>query len=500
MNFYTRLALGVLGVGVIAGAWYADEYYTKKEQEEKKVTAKALNFETQNVRKLVMKTSDSQFAFERKDAAAKWEMIDPAKGVKPDEDAVNNLVSALQSLSVETELEGSEDGAKSGSAEFAKFGFDKPKGEFSVFLEGGKELKLAIGNELSVGSSTSSTFTALSLYATTPERKKVLVVNSAISSSLKKSYSDFRTKVAGEFVTADVEGILLSNNLGLHVELTKGDKGWKITQPADLAADFNNVGLFLDKWGKLRTDKVIEKDTLKSEDLATYGLSAPNATVEFRGKDAKLLQKFEVGLNKEAMFVTMADGSLGQVELSKFADYVPALKFFRDRRIMRDLLMADVQKLVTKSGKEFQKEGEAWYQNSADKAAAAPVDTTSPNSSDKKTSTSDATQPSAKVADKDAQEVYTQWEFMTADDVIDKPMESLSNMGLEPPVQKVTFQFREGSSKPVEVLVGNKVPKDEKLVYVKRVDKNEIFTVESKWLEALNRIDGSPGQSPQAQK
>jgi hypothetical protein len=497
VNFYTKLALGVLGVGLLAGVWYADEHYTKKEEEQKKTAGKALNFETEKVRKVTAKTDSGTLVFERKDALASWSFEEPKGTTKPDADAVNNLLSALQSLNVETDLAGSEAAAKTGSKEGENFGFGKPKGTFALTLEGGKELSLVVGSEVSVGSTSGSTFNALSLYATSPSRDKVLVVGSSISSTLKKTFADYRSKAVGDFTTADVKSLVVKKGADFVVDMTKNDSTWKITAPHEYNADMNNIGLYFDKIQKLRVDAVTEMSALNPEKLASMGLAVPTASISLLGADKKVIQNISVGMTKEKMFLTLADGAVGSVEIGKFSDLIPETKYFRDRRVMRDISMADAVKLTTPSGRRFHKEGEKWYFNSGAEVATKQPDVKSTTTA---AALASPTPSNAKASDKDAETVFSQWEFIVADDILDNPTGSLKEFGLDKPIQKLSFEFRDNKPAPVEILVGNRVPKNEKLVYVKRGDKAEIFAVETQWLEALGRMNGQTGTSPQAHK
>ncbi len=502
MNFYTKLALGVLGVGAIAGAWYADEHFTKKEQEEKSVSSKALNFETEKVRKVTLRNAEGVFSFQRSDGTSDWAFVEAAGATKPDQDAVNNLVSSLQTLTVETTLAGTEAATKEGASEAAAFGLSAPRATVEIGLEGDKTLSLRVGGDVTIGSESGSTFNALSAYASTPERPTVLVVGSGVVASTKKAFADFRSKIAGDFKTADVRGVVVTKAAdSSRIQLSKGEKDWSITSPRELLADANNVGLFLDRWSRLRVEKVTEKAAVSDSNKESLGLAAPAATIEILGAEGKVLQKFELGMTTESMYVTMADGAVGNVDLGQFTDLVPDLKYFRDRRVMRDVSLGDVVKLRTSSGREYQKEGSNWYAvgEAAKTTAPAPAPSSAAKPAD-----GDAT-PAAgsagKTSSKDAYDVFSQWEFLVADDVVDNPSSNLADYGLSTPIARLVFGFKDGGPAPVEVLVGNRVPSNEKLVYVKRVDTPEVYAVETQWLEPLARMDGSAvGKDPQAKK
>ena len=502
MNFWGKISLGVLGAGAVAGLWFGDEYYSKKEEEDKKTSSKALNFEAANVRKITLTNSNGRFVFERESAQASWAMLEP-KTVKPDQDTLNNMLAALTNAQVERELVGTENETKdalSGGATAAQYGLEKPRTSIELGLEGNKTQKLLIGNDINVGSSAGTTFNALSVYGVTPDRKNLLVMGSAVVSNTNKTFADLRTRTAGDFKTSDVKGFTVARGDNPLVEVSKEVKEgqtvgvWKITKPQDVAADSNNVGLFLDKVARLRVDKVTEPDALNEASLAGFGLATPAAVVEMKGEGGKVLQSLKFGVSKDSAYVTLPDGAVGAFELGSFADLAPDLKFFRDRRVMRDANMGEVTKIKTLSGKVFQKDGANWYGPGANPLAAATVSAT-PAAAESKPAQAE------KVSDRDAAELFSQWEFMTADDVIEgAPAANLAEFGLDKPLTRFALEFTDAAKPAVEILVGNRVPKNEKAVYVKRGDKPQIFIVETQWLDALTRMDQSEGKSPQATK
>ena len=481
MNYATKLALGVLGVGALVGVWYGDEYYTKKEEETKKHDSKVVNFESEKARKFTLVNAAGKFVFERENATANWKMLEP-KAARPDQDAVNNLLSSLQSMVLETELTGTEKVVVPGSTELAQYGLDKPRLEMLVEGEDKNTHKVAVGADLNIGNANGSSFNALSVYAFTPDRKKLLVVGSSVIGNSKKMFSDFRTKLAGDFVTGDVKSIVLTRPGGVKVEMAKADKDWKIIQPKALLADANNVGLYLDKLSRLRADKITEKEALTPDILAGLTLNPPLFSVELKAADGKVLQKFDMGITKQAVFITMADGAVGSVDLNQWTDLAPELKYFRDRRVTRGIAMSEVARMTTQLGKSFQKEANSWYAAGATGAAPEPGKT------------------AEKVANKDAGQFFSDWEFMTADNVLDaSEATKLSDFGLDKPLLSFTFEFADKAKAPVKVSVGNRVPKNEKFVYIKRSDSPEVYSVETAWLETLNRMNGQ-GESPQAKK
>jgi hypothetical protein len=317
-------------------------------------------------------------------------------------------------------------------------------------------------------------------------RSGLLVAGNSLVSSLEKGLSDLRSKMIGDFVVADVTGIELSKNDGSQIVLSKSkdkDKNenvWMVTQPKSIKADNNQVGLYLDSFLRLRADKITEAASVNEQNKASLGLNQPNATLVLKNEKGTVVQTIQMGLTTSSLYLTMADGSVGSVEISKFADLAPALKYFRDRRVFSGVSFNDISMLKTNSGLVYQKEGGSWYKTGAEK----PKDAGKPE----------------KAANDDARRFVEDWEFSTAEDVLDAAeTTNLTPFGLDKPLVKFTLGAIDSKKPQFELTVGNRVPNNEKAVYVKRADKPEVFVMETKWLDVLTRLDQG-GQSPQAKK
>lgn len=85
------------------------------------------------------------------------------------------------------------------------------------------------------------------------------------------------------------------------IEISKKDKDWFVVKPREILADQNNVGLFIDKWARLRLDKVTEKADVTDAQRKEWNLLAPSGSVTMRGAENKVLQTFEVGFAKDKL-------------------------------------------------------------------------------------------------------------------------------------------------------------------------------------------------------
>jgi hypothetical protein len=494
MKPWVKLTVAVAVGAAIWGGFLLDEHLAEKEQVSKKQEVKLADFETKDALKLTVENNSGRFVFQRENATANWKTVEPA-GLRPDQDTVNNLLAAVQSTTYEQHLEDAHkvaDAIKSGKYDEGKdFGFAPPRHLVEVELAADKDagtkarnLKVWLGGDLNIGSGAGAAFSALSVYAVSSDRKGLLVVGSSIVSSLNKEQKDFRSKIIGDFSVTDVKELQLTKNDGTQILLVKsqqdGQTQWTFSQPKDIRADNNQVGLYLDSWTRLRSDKITEAASINDQNKAALGLAQPNASLVVKGEGGKVLQTIDLGLTKDALYATMSDGAVGQFELTKFAELAPPLKYFRDRRVLHGISFNDVQKLKTSSGKVYQKEEKNWYL-----VGTAPA--------------ADPQKPE-KVANEDARKFVEDWEFATADDILDaRETTNLAGLGLDKPIAKFTLLSSDEKKIQIEIVVGNRVPNNEKSVYVKRADSPDVFVMETKWLDVLTRLDQG-GQSPQAKK
>ena len=496
MKSWLKITLAGVGGALIWGGLYLDQHLSEKEEVTKKLEHRLLNFETKDVLKVTLQNKFGQFVLQRSNNSSDWKLIEP-QGVKLDQDSVNNLLSAVQSANYEQNLDDGKKTAESvKKADFVAakdFGFEKPRISLTLEVAENKEsetkageLKLWLGGDVGIGSGAGAgaAFSAISVYAVSSQRDGLMVIGSSLATSLEKDLKDLRSKLIGDFVVSDVKSFELTKNDGTHLILNKVKENeqnlWAVSKPKNIKADNNQVGLYLDSFNRLRADKITEAAMINENNKVSFGLAQPNATLVLKGDDGKILQSIQMGLTNEALYLTMADGAIGSVDLTKFSELAPKLKFFRDRRVLAGVSFNDVNLLKTQSGISYQKEGSSWYQTGAEVSKDP-----------KKTE---------KVASDDARRFVEDWEFTTAEDVLDADeTTNLAKFGLDKPITRFVLGSTDEKKPQLELTVGNRVSNDEKSVYVKRADKPEVFVMETKWLDVLTRLDQG-GQSPQAKK
>ncbi len=486
MKYWVKTSLMAAVAAALVGLYFLDEKMSEKKKESERVETRALNFKASDVRGIKLVEGDAVFSFQRESAVGDWKMNEPNKAVRADQDAVNAVLTSAEGITSSLELADTEKVVQGGASEKAPLGLEKPRIVLELTLEDKSVKVLRVGADMDIGTRSVGKFEAQAVYASNNERNSVFVLPSSVLGSLKKGFSDFRTKLASDFRTEDVRSVLVSRSGTAPLRLVKGEKGWTIALPAETPADQNGVASFLSSLSSLKVSKVTEKEMLMPERMSAFGLDKPEVVVELMGENDKPLAKLPFGKAAVGHFVLMADGAVGAVPAEKFMEYAPTYNALRDKRVLRDVPMSGMTRIRTASGKVFTLENGSWY--AAERASqAVPVVS---GKIDSKSGVSPTSTPAGKTAVTEAADLFAAWEFMTASEIIDgggKP--SLSLYGLEK--TKVRFVLESSDSKTSEeILVGNRVSNNQKLVYVKRTSRAPVYMVDAGWLDKLTTLDG----------
>lgn len=327
MKFAHKLIFGTVLFGGLVGIYFLDEAKTEKKEQLAQEKAVALFFNNNDCIKFSLKNSNGEFLFERKDFLSPWYMSSP-KSVMADQDTVNSMLVLLRNLSVQRELEQSN--------ELQTFGLDHPALSLSVTLVNGAQKTVYFGNNLDANLESEIKFP--SVYAQTTDRSKVLVVdNSSLSSFTSPTYDTLRTKQISRFQPHDVSGIAIrANNQNISLNLEKKTK-WLITAPTQMEADQDFVNGYVQTFRDLIADQIeesIDESFLSKHNLV---LDQPTAEVTFFDANKNELQKISIYISKSGLWIKMDDGAFGQVGLDKWTTLVPATKEFRNREVISDI-------------------------------------------------------------------------------------------------------------------------------------------------------------------
>ncbi|MBX9702603.1 MAG: DUF4340 domain-containing protein, partial [Silvanigrellaceae bacterium] len=468
MKFVVKAALATLAVGAIAGIYYADDYFSEKKEEQKRKDEKAIYFDTAQVIKFGFKTTSGAFEFARNSVSDDWKITSPI-AVLADQAAVGNLLSAISSTMVNQELSGTQSAIKGDEKELEKYGLKDPQLTVSVTLKDGSTQSLNVGSELNVGAKINSILQSVSAYALNPDKKNVLIISNTILSALKgKSIENLRSKKITKFSVADVSNIEI-NTKSLGISLGKKEGQWWVLQPANYQADVGNINSFLSQLGDLKADKVTEVSHVNDAFKLESGLNHPSGHINLKDGAGNTLVSLPVGMNKAGIFITIENGAVAHLSLEKWASLFPQLKYFRDKQVIKREMSDNIHAINIAKNIVFKKKDNAWYKVTSESQEIA----------------------KDSAANTDAGEFFSNWEFMMAEDIIDSPSkEDLVKYGLAKPLRTFSFLFKSEEKKPaLEIIVGSRVPLDEKNIYIKKSDSKEVYIVDSQWLALLSKLE-----------
>ncbi|RDB35890.1 MAG: DUF4340 domain-containing protein [Spirobacillus cienkowskii] len=468
MKFSQKVGFGIFAILGLSAIYYGDDYYTNKKEERLKETAHAIFFETKDVLNFSVKNKANTFTFARDNNESPWRILKPVE-LSADQDTINNVLSAVQQLTVQQEVPNTEALLTGDKKQLAQYGLDNALNSVTIERKGKDSLQLLLGNKLGfIKSSNEQAAGFSSVYAINPAKNKLLVVSDMFSSVIEdKTLADFRTKRIGNFTGQNVTEIELNYNKE-NLLVQKNNNLWEVLKPHKWKGDDNFISDYLSRYQGLLADKVYEKNEITKNLIEKFNLKNPSAIVTFKDANQKILQKFELSITKEGIYITMVDGSVAKLSLDLWPDLVPKEKSFRNKLIMLNINTDSISRIVLSDELSFVRKDNNWYRT-----------------------TSTTQQPSvSETPSQDAFNFFSNWELMSADDIILNPSNAdLEYFGITKPLKVFYFEFNEAAKiKPIKIIVGNRVPKNEKNVYLKRSDLSSVYIVETDWLSQLAQL------------
>lgn len=467
MKFSTKISFGLLAIIGLSVIYYGDNYFIQKKEERLKEVSFAIFFETKDVLKFSVKNQQGNFSFSRDSNELPWKILTPYQ-LSADQDAVNNVLAAIQQLAVQQELDKTENILIGDKKLLAQYGLENPKSFVTVTVNGKGDRQLFLGSSVDLGKKVVGVITPSSVYAINPIKKKLLVVSNSLSNVIEnKALSDFRSKRVGDFKGEKVASIEINYN-GENLLISKDKGSWEVIKPTKWPGDFNYISDYLSRYQGLLAQRVYEPSEINSSVMEKFNLTKPSAVVTFKDSTGKILQSFNMGITKDGIYSSMRDGAVARISLELWPDLVPKEKFFRNRLVMLNVGMDSISKINLSNSLSFVRKDNNWYRISS--ATQQPPVSETPN--------------------QDAFTFFSNWEFMAADDVILNPTSAdLVSFGITKPLKEFSFEFTAASkAKPIKIIVGNRVPKDEKNVYLKRSDSPTVYIVEAGWLSLLAQL------------
>lgn len=467
MKFSMKVSLGILAILGLSVIYFGDDYFVHKKEEQVKEISHAIFFDTKDVVKFSVKNKNGLFTFSRDTNLLPWKIISPVN-LSADQDTVNNILASIQQLSVQQEIANTENMLIGDKKKLNKYGLDVEKYSVSVVTNKSKELKLFIGQTVNFSNNSANSTKLPSVYAINPDKRKLLLISDSFSNIIDdKSLLDFRSKRISDFKAENVFSIELKQNENT-VVISKNNGSWEVVKPFKWPGDSEFISNYLSRYQGMLAQNIYENYELNPNILKKFNLEKPSAIVSFKDSSGKILQSFNLGITKDGIYSSMKDGSVAKISLDMWPELVPKEKFFRNRLVLLNVELNKISKIVLSESLSFIKKDNNWYKISSNEQ-----------------------QPSvSEFPNQDAFTFFSNWELMTADDMIFNPsISDLASFGITKPLKVFSFEFNEKHKfDPIKIIIGNRVPNNEKRVYLKRSDSSIVYIVEAGWLSLLAQL------------
>ena len=257
MRFKTTLVLLAVLVLLVAVVLYFDSRGEKKKADEE-TSSTLISLTPGDVRKVSLVRDGRTLAFER-DEAGPWRLTSPIQAAA-DQYEVDSLVSALTSLRIERVVEKE---AKDPAA------YEIPKTEVSIWVKGKEApVRLLVGMENPLDKS---------LFAKREDDPRIVLLSSALKTTLDKPVFDFRQKDVFKFNVAEVKGIRVkARNVAWQAAREGSD--WFLTAPVASLAAKGLIDSLLESLSGLRAKAFVAEEK-SAATLKEFGLDKPDYEV-----------------------------------------------------------------------------------------------------------------------------------------------------------------------------------------------------------------------------
>lgn len=185
-----------------------------------------------------------------------WRMVEPI-ATAADQRAVENLIAAVDESRLSRALEDPGD--------LATYALDAPSAVLRLRGDGDEATVLSLGKKTPVGNSA---------YIMREGDSAVYLTDAILLDRLDLTATHLRDKAIVAFETDRVTGIRMTGARQIAIE--RDESGWRITEPAQYAADPANVASLL---STLQSMRAVEFFDDAEERLQHFGLAAPEATI-----------------------------------------------------------------------------------------------------------------------------------------------------------------------------------------------------------------------------
>jgi hypothetical protein len=293
----TRTALIYLTLFlVLAGYFYYFEVVGRRAHMEQEEAARHLfQVDTAQITALQLERGESKLIYLTKNGH--WQIVEPMRS-RCDEFAVKSLLTALQSLKMEREVEAA-------AQDLQPYGLDKPVLHIS-FLAAGLRHQLRLGAKAVVGNQ---------YYASSEPGNRVVLIDGAKRQLLDKSLLDLRSK---EFFTVnsdEVERIELDGGKNELILIRAENKLWSAPAASGVKIKTAKVDRFLSLLFRLRAKRFLDNE---EDNLALLGLDPAKIRLKISSQEKTETLLIGNVKNKEGTYtmggelpgVAMVEGNL----------------------------------------------------------------------------------------------------------------------------------------------------------------------------------------------
>jgi hypothetical protein len=339
----TRTAFIYLAVFLLlAGYFYYFEVVRRQALREKEDAALHLfQIEKSQVNTLQLEKKDLKLRAVKQNG--QWQIIEPIS-TWADGFAVNDVLSTLQSLKMERQVQGA-------AQDLQLYGLDKPALHLS-FKADGTTHQLRIGAKAAV---------ANQYYASGDQENRVVLIGAAQQQSLDKSLFDLRSKEFFTFKSDEVHRLEIVRPEGSLVVARLDKENWQDAAGSEMKIKNSKVERLLNRLLLLRAQRFVEAG---EDDMARFGLQPARFKISLaaKGKTETLL----LGNNHEEETIYAKGDNLPWLALvdEKVLEEIPAsLSDLQDRTLLSldsDQVKAVIFKMAGATSR-LERQGKKWH-------------------------------------------------------------------------------------------------------------------------------------------
>src|SRR6516225_3144073 len=235
-------------------------YYVSRQPTEQ--TPKLNNISAGDIQQIELRSRARDMLIERTQDG--WRFVMPIQG-EAERTAADSMADAIANLQITGTISET-------PGDLAPFGLQNPAVNVIVTTKDHRVLPaIIVGKDTPVGNSS---------YIRSEQKPGVLLVANTFPSQVEKSVDDLRPRSLIGFKPEEIRKVVLDNNSGVPLELSKKADQWSIARPKTYAADNNAVQQMLDTVTNARVADFIDDNP---SDLAKYGLASPSFKLTLYG-------------------------------------------------------------------------------------------------------------------------------------------------------------------------------------------------------------------------